>query len=414
MTHGRRTPQARPPVTPRCVPRSLRARALLTTVALVLVACGDTSPTPFDYCADAPPDDACYAAKRDPVSDNVALALEIADAQIARQAAADVPWDWGESVMMLGFVELYRVTQEPRLLAYMQGWIDHHIEEGYELNVNDECPPALTAMFLYEETGEERYRAVVLDVLDFLANDALRTDEGGINHLGLVGAFGVSIWLDSLFMFGTVVTRWSDVTGEEEHLELYAEQVRIFFDILEEQPGLLRHADDGWLAEQDPDVYWARGNAWVTVANAEYLRVRTERGEGDSFVRSALRRQFDAMIDTQNPDTGRWWTIVNRPDEIYEETSATALFAYAMARAWRYGLVGDEVLAPMRAAVDGVLEKIVRAGDGTPEVTDISGPTTAGPIANYEVSLGSDISYGLGATLLMLVETSGLDESVTE
>jgi unsaturated rhamnogalacturonyl hydrolase len=180
-------------------------------------------------------------------------------------------------------------------------------------------------------------------------------------------------------------------------------------DVLQEDSGLLRHAD-GWIAPQDPDVYWARGNAWVTAATFEYLRVRLARGETDRFALRAVRRQLDGAIATQDPDSGRWWTIMNRPDETYEETSATALFAYSMARGWRYSFVGDEVLEPMWAAVDGVLDKIERDGAGVPVVTDVSGPTTVGALRNYQlVPLVDDINYGLGATLLMLVEVSGLE-----
>jgi unsaturated rhamnogalacturonyl hydrolase len=100
---------------------------------------------------------------------------------------------------------------------------------------------------------------------------------------------------------------------------------------------------------------------------------------------------------------------MNRPGEIYLETSASALFSYGIARAYRYGLVGEEELDAARRALDGIRAAIVEDDQGRPVVTGISGPTDVGTYESYaEVPLQEDISYGVGATILALVEMSGL------
>jgi unsaturated rhamnogalacturonyl hydrolase len=315
--------------------------------------------------------------------------------------------------MMAGITELYRVTGEARLLTYVRAWLDHHLEQGYVIETDNDCPTALVAAFLYEETGDEAYRQVVLDVLHYLAFDALRTEQGGINHTGIYRLGRPSIWLDSLFMFGTVVNRWTEVTGDPEAIAVYREQLAIFSEVLQQDSGLFLHSDA--VATPDPVIYWARGNAWVTASGYDYLRVLRLQGQSDPAARAALSRQLDAVVATQDANSGRWWTLMTHPGEVYEETSATALFAYGMARGWRYSYLDDDVLVPMWAAVDGVLEKIERNGTGQPVITDISGPTNAGDYATYaNVALGDDISFGVGATLLMLVETSGLERPSTD
>jgi unsaturated rhamnogalacturonyl hydrolase len=267
------------------------------------------------------------------------------------------------------------------------------------------CPTAASALELYRETCDPAYRAVVERVLRYIDREALRTTDGGLNHLGTEDLFGISLWLDSLFMFGVVLTRWGEYTGEAAYLDELAGQYRVFVDKLHDAGGWMVHAHDWPVSPQTPGVYWARGNGWVTAAGYDYLRVRQARGERDDFVEQALARQVSAIIADQDPMTGLWWTIVNRPGETYLETSASALFAAGMARGHRLGFLGEEVLPSIAAAMVGVRTQI--APDGT--VSGISGPTTVGDFDHYAaIPVEDDIPYGVGAVLLALVETSGL------
>ena len=103
--------------------------------------------------------------------------------------------------------------------------------------------------------------------------------------------------------------------------------------------------------------------------------------------------------------------MVNRPGETYLETSASALFAYSLARAWRYGLVDDVVLPTVEQAAAGVRSMITTDAQDRPVVTGISGPTMAGSFEYYkEIPIGDDLPFGLGAVLLMLIDTSGLPD----
>jgi len=97
------------------------------------------------------------------------------------------------------------------------------------------------------------------------------------------------------------------------------------------------------------------------------------------------------------------------PGKYYLETSAGALFSYGIARAWRYGLAGDEVLPKLSMALDGIRSRIAKDDQGRPFVTGISGPTSADKLEEYgKVLLEDDLPYGVGAVIMALTETSGL------
>lgn len=386
----------------------------LCGLALGAPACGGGPKTESwtfpDACEAGPVDEACFVSKRDPQSDRIGLALDIALRYVSIHPPADEHWDWGPATLMFSLTELYRVTGDMRLRDYYQAWMDHHIAEGYPLIWSDHCPPSLTALALYQETGDPAYEAVVLDVMTYLFEEAPRI-EGGISHMGTMDLLGDTLWLDSLFMFGMILTRWGEHTGDRSYLDEIREQFLVFADLLQEPPGFLVHAYN-WPNPQDPDVYWARGNGWVTASGFEYLRVKRNRGDrGDPAVQSLLDWQVEAILQHQDADTGLWWTVLNRPDETYLETSASALFAYGMARGYRYGFLDESVLPAVASAMEGVEAKILRDASDLPYVSDISGPTTAGDFRNYQtVDLGDDISYGVGAVILALMETSGLVE----
>ncbi len=392
---------------------SIRRRlgALALAACVVATACGSDDPPPpdfefFDACdPKAVPDAACYAQKRDPDSARVALATDIALRYIAEHPAAEQEWNWEEGVLMYAMTELYRVTGDARIRDYYQAWIDHHIAAGYAVVWSDSCPPALAATALYAELGDEDYADISREVLRYLAEDARRTDDGGISHLGTLNV--VSLWVDSLFMFGMVLNRWGELTDDGEALDEMGAQLDIFATHLQSESGLFVHAF-GWPLEFDTDVYWGRGNSWVTVAGADYLRARVLRHETDARAAQIVSDQIAGVVATQDA-SGGWWSVVNRPDEVYLETSATALFVYGMARAYRYGFAGDEVRGPIDDAMAFLDTTIVLDDQDRPVVTGISGPTTVGTFEDYaDVSLVEDLSYGVGGVILALIETSGL------
>jgi unsaturated rhamnogalacturonyl hydrolase len=379
----------------------------ICTLLLVFAGCSD-EPLPLpnapDWCAETPPDAACFRAKR-PVDDvHVVAAADLAADFMRRHRAQDLSWGWEDGVFLIALTELHRLTADPAIEDYLRSYLDHHVAQGIAIEVSDDCPPIAAAVYL------GGYETAVGDLNRYLDEEALRTPDGLLNHNGVLSLIPPSAWLDSLFMFGLPVLRQVEFGGRADALDLYGEQFRGFMSILQHQSGLLQHADDHWINAQEEGVFWARGNAWVTAAGADYLRLMRNAERVDEVAETALKKQINALLQRQDA-SGLWWTLLSHPGEFYLETSASALIAFGLARAWRYGLVGDEVLAPVRRAVSAVQAKIERRSDAL-IVTGISGPTMAGTKATYAaVALREDISFGVGAVILALIERAGLPEA---
>lgn len=363
--------------------------------------------TYYDQCDAGTPAAECYATRRAPESAQITLATDIAERWMDEHPAEDQIWDWGPGVLMFALTELYRVTDDDRLLGYYSAWLDHHIEAGYSIVWSDSCPPALTAISLLSQTSTDERQGVVDDVLQYLEEDAPRTDDGGISHNGIFGSTP-SIWVDSVFMFGMVLTRWGELSDDETYLDLMSEQMAIFQPRLQHDNGLMQHAY-GWPGDVDDDIYWNRGNSWVAASLSDYLRVRLLRGEPDPLVEKMFRDQIRGALELQDQETGLWWTIMNRPGEGYQETSGPALFAYGIARAYRYGILGESELQAALRAVEGVKGRVERDEQGRPVVTGTSFGTDPTNFETYiSVEQADDVHYGVGAVILALIETSGL------
>lgn len=395
---------------------ALGVLAALSALATTTASCSSSSdpPSPGD-AGNAPPPctpaaadaDQAFAAAHAPASPEIALATAIADRWVAEHPAEALDYDWGEGVLVSALWDLARVTGSKSLRDYARRWLDHHIATGYTVTASDRCVPAITAALAYRETCGAGYWKIADTTLRYLYDEALRTPNGGISHLGTFEAFGRTLWVDSLFMFGEVLVRWGETQSDARALSLYGEQFRIFTQSLQEESGLYRHAYQ-W-DRQDPNVYWARGNSWVIVSGTDYLRVLRARGGADETTAAALKKQAAAIVKTQDAATGLWWSVMNRPGEIYLETSGSALLAAGLARGLRAGVLDASVRPAIDKAMAGVKTKIVNDDRGRPVVTGISAGTSAGTFADYaRVPLVSDLSFGVGGVILALVEASGL------
>ena len=385
------------------------SRAALMGVCLLLAACAeDPLEGVFDVCEPGEiPDAACYAEKRSPSSKDVALASDLALGYIARHPPQKMDWDWEEGVLMFSLVELYRVTGEARLRAYTRAWLDAHVKKGYDIRWSDSCPPGLAALALAADNKGAAYEKIVSDIVAYYKT-APRTKEGGISHMGKTIELIKTLWLDTLFMVGVVIARQGERADDQQLIDSVGQQIGIFAKLLQGSGGLLTHAHN-WPG-QEKGVYWGRGNAWVTASAHEYLRIQRLRGKADANVSAIMEHQVTAIIKSQDSKTGLWWTVLNRPGEAYLETSASALLAYGLARGYRYGARGEEVLPVIRRAMTGIKGKIRDKGNGGgPVVTGISGPTSVGSASYYKgIKQEDDLSYGVGAVILALLETSGL------
>jgi unsaturated rhamnogalacturonyl hydrolase len=367
-----------------------------------LAACGETGPLPPLSPAAAVPPCATQAAPAPQPFADEATARAVADGWLARHTPESMHWDWGPAVLSWALLDLWEATGDERYFDFVAAWVRHHAA-SFPALWSDTVAPAAAATRVAARTCEPALLGVIARTDDYL-RDVPRTAAGGIGHLGHLQPEMPQLWVDSLFMVGSYWMARHALFGDPADIDSYAAQIRIFGEELQNpRTGLFHHA----LVQERPwpwnDVFWGRGNGWVAAIVGRFLADLPADHPDHAAIVDLERRLLAGVLATQD-DSGLWWTVMNAPGEGYTETSASALFAYALRRGADEGWVDP---AAARAAADraraAVLGRLTTDVDGHVVVTGTSGPTQPGGRGYYAgLPQGDDIHYGVGSVILML------------
>ena len=153
-----------------------------------------------------------------------------------------------------------------------------------------------------------------------------------------------TLWLDDLYMSVPALAQMGTLTGERRYYDDAVRQVLQFSSrMFNREQGLFMH---GWVQgmEVHPEFHWARANGWALMTVVELLDVLPDSHPGRAAVLDLLRAHVRGLAARQS-GTGFWHQLVDR-DDSYLETSATAIYAYAMARAINRGWIDPAAYGP--------------------------------------------------------------------
>ena len=170
-----------------------------------------------------------------------------------------------------------------------------------------------------------------------------------------------TLWLDDLYMGVPALAQMGALTGDTTYFDDATKQV-LQFSARMFVPGknLFRH---GWVRtmEPHPAFHWGRANGWAALAMAELLDVLPENHPGRAAVLAQYRAHV-AGIAAMQDSTGLWHQLLDHP-ESYLETSASAMFVYAIAHGINRGWLDVTAYGPMASvAWNAVAQKVNAAG----------------------------------------------------
>ena len=144
------------------------------------------------------------------------------------------------------------------------------------------------------------------------------------------------------------------LTGEQRYFDDAARQVLgMSARLFHEDTGLFDHTWFEHAAPYDPVFYWGRGAGWMLMSMAELLSVMPERSSGPrEGARCSTAKAVQGAVRVQG-STGLWHQLLDKTDS-YLETSATAMFTFAIARGVNRGWI-PAVYAP--GGTDGMARR---------------------------------------------------------
>lgn len=310
-------------------------------------------------------------------------------------------WEWPQGVAMYAMMKVYLADRDPALLQQIRDWYDRQMAKGEKSHNINTTAPMLGMTYLYEETGEEKYRTAIAEWAQWVMTGLPRTAEGGFQHITSDDENAQQIWDDTLYMTVMFLYRAGEVLGREEYKQEAEYQFLLHIKYLPSQKDHLwyhGYCFDG--GHHFGEAYWARGNSWFTAGGIDFAQWLPE-GPIKRMVVNAFVAQCEALKDCQDSQNGLWHTLLDDPDS-YCETSGSAAIAYGLLKGVRLGVLPEETFGVCaRKAVEGVLSMVQEDG----VVAGVSYGTPMGKDRDFyrHVPLEST-AYGQGLVFLMLTE----------
>ncbi|MCR4033863.1 MULTISPECIES: glycoside hydrolase family 105 protein [Flavobacterium] len=182
---------------------------------------------------------------------------------------------------------------------------------------------------------------LVNNYIDFISNKQFRLKDG---TLARNRPQDNTLWLDDMFMSVPALAQMASYTGNTKYFDDAVKQVNQFSEkMFNSQRGIYMH---GWVESMQvhPQFHWARANGWAVMTMIELLEVLPKTHPGYPQVLAQLQKHIAGLVQYQD-GTGFWHQLLDRNDS-YLETSATAIYAYSIARAINRGYVDKMTYAP--------------------------------------------------------------------
>ncbi|KJZ21220.1 glycoside hydrolase family 88/105 protein [Loktanella sp. S4079] len=295
-------------------------------------------------------------------------------------------WCYEDGLVYRGLEAMHQATGEDRWLAHLQRLVDGQLTDaslpvGYdpsEYNI-DHILSGRALLYLHAQTGDPKYMTAA-DYLALQLQHHPRTKSGVYWHKL---RYPWQIWLDGLYMGPTFQVGYGKARGDQA---LVADSLTQVATALQHTrvpgTGLFAHAFDEarmqpWADKETghSPAFWSRAIGWVAMALVDLAEMVTEA----EF--APLRQDTIALLENiyalRQPD-GLWLQVIDRPDLAgnYQESSASAMFVYALVKASRLGIV-----PPIYdGLIDTLLDQTVRRrADGQLEMYDMCWVAGLGP-----------------------------------
>jgi unsaturated rhamnogalacturonyl hydrolase len=219
-----------------------------------------------------------------------------------------------------------------------------------------------------------------------------------------------TLWLDDLYMSVPALAQMGKLTGDKKYYDDAVKQITLFSErMFNKDLNVYMH---GWVEEMSvhPEFHWARANGWALMAMVELLDVLPENHPGREKVIDQLQLHAKGLVTFQS-GKGFWHQLLDKNDS-YLETSATAIYAYCLARAVNKGWINAKAYAPAALlAWNAVTTKV--NDKGQVEGTCVGTGMAFDPAFYYYRPVNVFAAHGYGPVLLAGAEVITLLKNFT-
>jgi unsaturated rhamnogalacturonyl hydrolase len=298
-------------------------------------------------------------------------------------------WTYDEGVVLKGIEGVWMQTGDKKYFKFIQNYMDALIADDGTIKGYKKADYSLdnimcgrSVMLLSNVTEKPKYYKAALLLRDQL-KDQPRNAEGGFWHKN---KYTNQMWLDGIYMAEPFYAEYAYAFHEDTDYNDIAKQfILIEQHARDPKTGLLYHAWDQGRTEKwaDPKTglsqnFWGRADGWYAMALVDVLDKFPANNPNRAKLLAILSRLAIAIQKYQDPKTGLWYQVLDKPNGAgnYTEASASCMFVYALAKGAREGYLPASYLTAAQKGYQGILDKFI--------TTDASG----------QVNLNGTVSVG--------------------
>ncbi|MEZ0113160.1 unsaturated rhamnogalacturonyl hydrolase [Catenulispora sp. EB89] len=322
-------------------------------------------------------------------------------------------WSYPVGLYLYGQYQVYLRTHDAAYLTYLKSWVDRFVSANGTINQSFNSLDSMLAgrllIILHHETGQSRY-AVAAATIRHRLDSYPRTADGGFWHAD-TSSRAHQLWDDGLYMVVPFLAEYGKEFNDPSSDAEAVKQLTVYANHLQQPDGLLQHAYDesktaSWANPTtglSPEQ-WCRANGWYGMAVVTALDDVPTNQPGRATLLTDLNRFAAGLQQYQDPATGRWFQVIDKPTGAgnWTETSCSSMNAYTLSRGAQQGYIDSHYAALAQKAYHGVLARLSIGSNGLTNLTTISIGTNVGNYAYYigRTQATNDF-HGLGSFLIM-------------
>lgn len=142
---------------------------------------------------------------------------EVIDRIVRKTMNMDLTWDWPCGVAYYGIAEAYTYTGKQEYLDMLKDRVDELIELGLpKVWTVNTCAMGHCLITLYQATGEQRYKDILMSKVEYITKEALRFGDNVLQHtVSAKNDFPEQAWCDTLFMAAYLLLRVGIMNHDE-------------------------------------------------------------------------------------------------------------------------------------------------------------------------------------------------------
>ena len=321
-------------------------------------------------------------------------------------------WSYVMGIELEGMLDTYLRYGDQKILDYCKLYTDTMINakgdiRGYNiLDYNlDNIRTGHFVTRMYQQLPEEKNLLAMQTMMKQLQNQPRTVADKVFWHKAI---YAYQVWLDGIFMglpyrcLTAPITekgKGKSKTATARINAIYDDavnQLKITYErTLDPKTGLNRHAYDetrkAFWADKETGLSqhcWGRAQGWYTMALIEVLDALPEDYARRGELIDLLQKDFDAILKWQDKKSGVWYQVMDSPgrEGNYLESTCSAMFTYALLKAYRKGYVGTKYRDAGIKAYRGIINNFIRVNeDKTISLTQCCAVAGLGPAATPEV-----------------------------